>query len=93
MIATPANSSAAPLAASLTPAEAICSLGTCRINAAVKEFGIPKTDLYRLMQSGKLCFSKQGRARLIPRLALIQLVAEGLKGDPARLLGDERASA
>lgn len=51
--------------------------------------GLGRTALYGLMSQGRLPYVKCGARRLIPKRALIQVLAEGLKGgqsdaEPAR---------
>jgi excisionase family DNA binding protein len=57
--------------------------GSVRPNAATKEFGVGKTQLYDWMQAGILPFAKIGRMRLIPRAALKKLLREHLVGGAA----------
>lgn len=40
--------------------------------------GLSRAFLYRLMQAGKLRYSKIGARRIIPRSALVELVETGL---------------
>ncbi|NLG85335.1 MAG: helix-turn-helix domain-containing protein [Firmicutes bacterium] len=42
--------------------------------------GIKRSTLYQLMEGGILPFVKLGRKRLIPRRALVQLLAKELRG-------------
>jgi hypothetical protein len=54
--------------------------GSVRVSVAVKEYGVSRSVLYELMGSGRLPYSQLGRVRVIPRLALAKLLAEGLRG-------------
>lgn len=61
-------------------AEEILADGTLTVDGATKFVGLGRTQLYELMGSGRLPFTKQGRRRLIPRRALVRLLANGLQG-------------
>lgn len=52
--------------------------GTLTIGDAVRFSGIGRTALYRLMGAGRLPYAQQGRRRLVPRKALVELLAAGL---------------
>ena len=54
--------------------------GTLTVIEAAKFTGLPRTNLYGLMEKGQLPYAQIGRRRLIPRRALVQLLAENLKG-------------
>jgi excisionase family DNA binding protein len=58
-------------------------LGTLDIRDAVKEFGLSRSQLYLLMQDGRLPFTRCGKKRLLPRQAVVDLLAAGLVGGPA----------
>jgi excisionase family DNA binding protein len=59
-------------------ADEILEDGAVSIEEARRFSGIGRTALYGLMQSGRLPFAKIGARRLVPRRALVQLLAEGL---------------
>ncbi|VTT99078.1 unnamed protein product [Gemmataceae bacterium] len=62
---------------------AIFASGSLTISGLEKEFSIKKTRAYVLMQEGKLPFSKAASGRrLIPRAAVMRLLAEGLVQQP-----------
>lgn len=42
--------------------------------------GVSRSFLYGLMDRGRLVFVKLGRSRRIPRAAVVELAASGLKG-------------
>lgn len=46
--------------------------------------GLSRSSLYALMESGQLVYAKIGRARRIPRRALIELAAVNLRGGWSR---------
>ncbi len=54
--------------------------GSVTLSRAVEEFGIGRTRLYSLMNSGRLQFVQAGARRLIPRVALQRLLADCLVG-------------
>jgi excisionase family DNA binding protein len=49
--------------------------GTTDVKGAVAFTGLSRPELYRLMAAGKLAFVKYGKRRLIPRRALVELLA------------------
>jgi len=49
--------------------------GALRIDDAVKWSGLGRTALYQYMQAGELAYFHAGRRRLIPRRALVDLLA------------------
>lgn len=61
-------------------AEELLAGGTVTLEDATREFGIGRTRLYDLMQSGRLPYAQLGGRRLIPRVALRQLLAAVLVG-------------
>ena len=52
--------------------------GAMTVNDAVEWSGIRRTRLYLAMADGRLPSIKEGRRRLIPRVALRKLLAENL---------------
>jgi excisionase family DNA binding protein len=52
--------------------------GAMTVNDAVEWSGIRRTRLYQAMADGRLPSVKEGRRRLIPRVALRRLLAENL---------------
>jgi excisionase family DNA binding protein len=52
--------------------------GAMSVRDASSFTGIPRSNLYELMQQRKLPSLKVGRRRLIPKAALIELLREGL---------------
>ena len=57
--------------------------GLLRISDASKFLGLSRSKLYQLMDRGELPFVKIGRARRIPRRAVIRLASEALHGGGA----------
>ena len=60
------------MAASLDPGMSVAT--------AVQEFGVSRSVLYELMQSGRLPYSQVGRKRVIARRALAELLAKSVVG-------------
>ena len=56
--------------------------GGLRVAAAARASGLSRSVLYELMQRGVLPYAKVGAARIIPRRALMALLAEGLTAPP-----------
>ena len=54
------------------------SRGAVTVAVATVLFGISRAQLYRLMDRGTLPWSRNGRNRLLPRLALEQLLTANL---------------
>lgn len=61
-------------------AEELLAQGALSIGDAAKFSALSRSELYQLMTSGALVFVKHGKRRLIPKKALIKLLAEGLRG-------------
>jgi excisionase family DNA binding protein len=61
------------------PAEVLAD-GLLTVNAAAKFLAVGKTKLYGEMDAGRLPFCKFGRARRIPRRALIAYAESNLRG-------------
>jgi excisionase family DNA binding protein len=57
--------------------------GALGIKEAQTFSGVSRTTLYELMGQGRLPFVKVGARRLIPRRALIEVLAEGVSTDHA----------
>jgi excisionase family DNA binding protein len=55
--------------------EQLLTDGALRVAEAVKFSGLGRTALYEAMENNDLPYFKVGAARLIPRLALIQYLA------------------
>lgn len=51
--------------------------GAMTVEKASESSGIGRTTLYQLMTQGELPYSKVGVRRLIPRRALVELLATG----------------
>lgn len=49
--------------------------GALTVSQAAEFSGICRTDLFGLMNSGELVWFRRGKARLIPRRALVELLA------------------
>jgi excisionase family DNA binding protein len=60
--------------------QTLVSDGLLTVPEACRFLSLSRTSLYDLMDSGKLAYSKIGRSRRIPKRALVELAAEGLKG-------------
>jgi excisionase family DNA binding protein len=54
--------------------------GALTVGRAVEVYGLGRTVLYAMMAEGRLPFSKVGTRRLLPRKALVRLLAEGQSG-------------
>jgi excisionase family DNA binding protein len=54
--------------------------GLMTVAEAAEFLSLGRTTLYGLMDAGRLPYVKIGRARRIPRAALVRLAAENLKG-------------
>jgi hypothetical protein len=65
---------------------ALFSDGGLRVAAAARESGLSRTVLYELMGAGLLPYSKVGAARIIPRRALMNILA-GQRPDGAQRAG------
>lgn len=61
----------------MTPQQLLVSDGVMDVRAAASLLGISRSKVYELMK-GTLPFLKLGRRRLIPRRALIELLASHL---------------
>jgi excisionase family DNA binding protein len=56
--------------------------GTLSIPDAVEFSGLGRSKIYELMEGGRLPYVKEGARRLIPKLALQELLAQRLVGGP-----------
>jgi hypothetical protein len=54
--------------------------GAIGIEEAVEFTGLSRAELYRRMTAGQLPYVIQGRRRLLPRRALQDMLAAGLRG-------------
>jgi excisionase family DNA binding protein len=54
--------------------------GLVTVQEAAEFVSISRSKLYELMDTGELVYVKIGRSRRVPRRALIDLAARGLKG-------------
>lgn len=61
-------------------AEELLAEGTIGVQDAVAFTGLSRAELYRRMADGDLAFATHGRRRLIPRRALVAMLASGLRG-------------
>ena len=52
--------------------------GMDRVPRAAQFLGVSKSMMYRMMDNGQLAYVKLGKARLIPRKALVELAARNL---------------
>ncbi len=60
--------------------EELVAEGLVRVAQAAEFSGLSRSKLYELMEAGGLAYVKIGRARRIPRHALIDLAARNLTG-------------
>ena len=67
--------------------------GLSTVADAAKFLSIGKTTLYEAMERGELVYVKIGRARRIPRRALLQFAANNLRGGWAQNNGEGAAVA
>ncbi|HXQ20086.1 MAG TPA: helix-turn-helix domain-containing protein [Candidatus Acidoferrales bacterium] len=54
--------------------------GLAGVREAAQFLGLSRSTIYALMESGELSYVKIGRARRIPRRALVELAAENVHG-------------
>jgi excisionase family DNA binding protein len=64
----------------LAPEVATLADGCFSIAEAARFSGLSRSTLYEAMESGLLPFVKIGRRRLVPRRALVEWLASGLRG-------------
>ena len=58
--------------------------GLVTVVDAMRFTGLSRTTIYALMETGQLAYAKIGRARRIPRRALVELAATNLRGGWSR---------
>jgi len=58
--------------------EDLFATGTITVPDLKTVFGISRTVAYELMQAGRLPYTQLGRRRLVPRRAVVEMLAEGL---------------
>ena len=63
--------------------EALVGDGLLTVSEAIAFLRLSRSTLYTLMDAGELAYVRIGRARRIPRQALIKLAAAHLNGDSA----------
>ena len=69
--------------------EEIVSEGLLCVSKVAAFLGVSRTTIYQLMERGELPWVKLGRARRVPRRAVIELAAKNLIGGvPAALTDD-----
>lgn len=68
------------LTAPAAAAEELLADGVLTIHDAVALSRLSRAELYRRMERGALAYTVQGRRRLIPRRALVRMLAAGLRG-------------
>lgn len=61
-------------------ADEVVADGLLSVREAARFLGISRSTLYELMESGRLQYVKLGRARRVPRRALVALAAGNLLG-------------
>jgi hypothetical protein len=61
-------------------ADDLCADGCVSVSDGAAFSGLSRSELYLQMESGQLPFVKHGKRRLIPRKALVRLLASGLRG-------------
>ncbi len=64
-------------------AEELLRDGALSVAEAETFTGLGKSELYQAMGAGELPYVQRGRRRLIPRRALAQWLAQGLRGGAA----------
>lgn len=65
--------------------------GLLDVEGAAHFLGIRRSKLYALMEAGQIPYCKLGRARRIPKRALVEFAAANLKGGWARPRGGDEA--
>jgi excisionase family DNA binding protein len=65
-------------------AEFLLAEGLISVSEAAEFLGVSRSMVYVLMEDGQLPYVKIGRARRIPRRALLAFAAERLRGGDAR---------
>src|SRR5262249_30226028 len=88
-VARPSTSASGnPEGRGMSEGERLFEGGSVTVTGLKVEYGIGRSVAYELMSAGRLAFTTVGR-RLIPRSAVVKLLAEGLQG----LIQDGRAVA
>ena len=64
--------------------EALVADGLLTVRECAEFLHLSRSTIYELMDAGELRFAKLGRARRIPRRAVIELAARELKGGRQR---------
>jgi excisionase family DNA binding protein len=62
--------------------------GLLTVNESAAFLALSRAKVYQLMDSGLLCYVKLGRARRIPRRAVIQLAAREIRGGTRMFSGN-----
>ncbi len=60
--------------------QALVADGLMTVKEAAEFLRLSRSSVYALMDHGELAFVKLGRRRRIPRRALVELAASGLRG-------------
>ncbi len=60
--------------------QALVADGLMTVREAAQFLRLSRSSVYALMDHGELAFVKLGRSRRIPRRALVELAASGLRG-------------
>ena len=60
--------------------ESLVSDGLMRVQAAAQFLGLSRASVYQLMDRGELPWVKLGRARRVPRRAVVDLAARLIQG-------------
>ena len=60
--------------------QALIADGPMTVKEAAEFLRLSRSSVYVLMDHGELAFVKLGRSRRIPRRALVELAASGLRG-------------
>lgn len=68
------------MGAHMSESENLARDGALTIDQASEFCGVGRSLLYERMQSGSLAYSLIGRRRVIPRQALVKLIAAGVVG-------------
>lgn len=58
----------------------VVAAGLMSVEEAARFLSVSRSTLYELMESGRLVYVKLGRARRIPRRAVVALAAANLRG-------------
>ncbi len=66
--------------ATMSKREEICADGALTLEAAIEFTGLSRSTLYELMGSADLPYTRVGGRRLIPKRALVEMLAKGIAG-------------